>query len=69
VLREREGTDFFFLFTFYVGDRMIFAKNSAKKIQSPEVGGKIQSVPGLIFFGDRHLRVGIAAARRNVTIE
>jgi hypothetical protein len=26
---------------------MIFANNNAKKIQSPEVSGKIQSVPGL----------------------
>jgi hypothetical protein len=45
VLREREGTDF--IFPLYAGDRMIFVKNNAKKNQSTEVGGKIQSVPGV----------------------
>jgi hypothetical protein len=49
VLRKGEGTDF--IFPLYAGDRMIFAKNIAKKIQSPGVGGKIQSVSRVIFDG------------------
>jgi hypothetical protein len=39
VLREHEGTDF--IFPLYAGDRMIFAKNNAKKNQSPKVDGLV----------------------------
>ena len=54
MLRKREGTDL--IFPLAAGDRMIFAENYAKIIQSPEVGGKIQVSgdsdlsPGLLSF-------------------